>query len=71
MKALAYAKVNLALVVFPPMADGYHPIRGISQSVSLADDIEIVPSHDDTVTVSNDEAPADETNLAWKGYYYS
>ncbi len=68
MKALAYAKVNLALVVFPPMADGYHPIRGISQSVSLADDIEIVPSHDDTVTVSNDEAPADETNLAWKAF---
>ena len=68
MRAQAYAKVNLALVVFPPMADGYHPIRGLSQSVSLADDIAIVPASDDAVVVSNDEAPDDETNLAWRAF---
>ncbi len=66
MKALAYAKVNLALVVYPRAADGFHPLRGLFQSVSLADTIELVPSATDDVTVSNDEAPSDETNLAWR-----
>lgn len=68
MKARAYAKVNLALAVFPPMADGYHPIRGIFQSVSLSDRIEIRPSAIDAVLVSNGEAPADETNLGWQAF---
>lgn len=68
MKARAYAKVNLALAVFPPMADGYHPIRGIFQSVSLADTVEIRPSASDAVAVSNDEAPDDESNLGWQAF---
>lgn len=66
MRANGYAKVNLALAVFPASADGYHPLRGIFQSVSLSDTIEIVPSHEDGIEVSNDEAPADESNLAWQ-----
>lgn len=68
MRANGYAKVNLALAVYPPSADGYHPLRGIFQSVSLADTIEISPSHEDGIVVSNDEAPADESNLAWKAF---
>jgi 4-diphosphocytidyl-2-C-methyl-D-erythritol kinase len=68
MRAEAYAKVNLALVVFPPMADGYHPIRGIFQSVSLADDVEILPSACDAVIVSNREAPGDDSNLGWRAF---
>lgn len=68
MKAEAFAKVNIALAVFPPMADGYHPIRGIFQSVSLSDTVELRPSATDTVVVSNDEAPADETNLGWMAF---
>lgn len=66
MKAQGYAKVNLALAVYSPSADGYHPLRGIFQSVSLADTVEIVPAPEDGIAVSNDEAPADETNLAWR-----
>lgn len=66
MKAHAYAKINLALAVYHASADGYHPIRGIFQSVSLADTVAIDPSGDDAVHVSNDEAPADESNLAWQ-----
>jgi len=66
MKALAYAKVNLALVVRPRAADGFHPLRGLFQSISLADTIELVPSTTDEITVSNDEAPSDESNLAWR-----
>jgi 4-diphosphocytidyl-2-C-methyl-D-erythritol kinase len=66
MRAEAYAKINLALNVFPRSADGFHPVRGIFQSVSLADVVELRPATEDAIEVSNDEAPADETNLAWR-----
>ncbi len=66
MRALAHAKVNLALAVYPPTADGYHPLRGIFQSVSLSDTITITSASSDVIEVSNDEAPADDSNLAWR-----
>lgn len=65
MQAQAFAKVNLALVVYPPTADGFHPLSGIFQSVSLADTVTIADARTDSVTVSSDEAPADATNLAF------
>jgi len=66
IRANAYAKVNLALAVYPPTADGYHPLSGIFQSVSLADTVTIDGASEDTVTVSNQEAPSDTTNLAFE-----
>ena len=66
MRALAFAKVNLALTVYGSSADGYHPLRGIYQSVSLTDTVTVEPARHDEITVSNREAPADETNLAWR-----
>jgi len=66
MKAVAYAKVNLALAVYPRSADGYHPLRGIFQSVSLSDDVVVTPASEDSVTVRGGEAPKDESNLAWQ-----
>lgn len=66
MRAQAFAKVNLTLAVFPRSADGYHPLRGIFQSVSLADDIDIEPASEDSITVVGGDAPEDETNLAWR-----
>lgn len=66
MRAHAYAKVNLALTVLPPSVDGFHPLRGVFQSVSLHDTVTIEPAGEDAITVSNDEAPADESNLAWR-----
>ncbi|MFV1970302.1 MAG: 4-(cytidine 5'-diphospho)-2-C-methyl-D-erythritol kinase [Acidimicrobiia bacterium] len=66
MRAKAYAKVNLALAVYPRSADGYHPLAGIFQSVSLADMVVVRPASDDSVTVRGGEAPADQTNLAWR-----
>ncbi|MEN8239464.1 MAG: hypothetical protein ABFR53_09710 [Actinomycetota bacterium] len=66
MRARAFAKVNLALAVYPPSADGYHPLAGIFQSVSLFDTVAVGGASQDQVTVSNDEAPADESNLAFK-----
>ena len=66
MIGAAYAKVNLALAVNSPSADGYHPLRGLFQSVSLADTIEIVDAERDEIVVSNDEVPSDDSNIAWK-----
>jgi 4-diphosphocytidyl-2-C-methyl-D-erythritol kinase len=66
MRALAFAKVNLALTVNAPSADGYHPLRGIYQSISLTDTITVEPAREDAITVSNREAPEDDTNLAWR-----
>ena len=66
MRAKAFAKVNLTLAVFPRSADGFHPLRGIFQSVSLADDVDIEPATQDSVTVVGGDAPQDESNLAWK-----
>jgi 4-diphosphocytidyl-2-C-methyl-D-erythritol kinase len=66
MKAEAYAKVNLALAVYPRSADGYHPLSGVFQSVSLADEVVVQPASEDSVTVRGGEAPEDETNLAWR-----
>lgn len=66
MRAETYAKVNLALAVYPPMADGYHPIRGIFQTIRIADVVEVSPASEDAISVSNDEAPSDDTNLAWQ-----
>jgi 4-diphosphocytidyl-2-C-methyl-D-erythritol kinase len=62
----AYAKVNLALAVYRGSADGYHPLRGIFQSVSLFDTVTISPASDDAITVSNAESPSDESNTAWR-----
>ena len=68
MRGTAYAKVNLALAVYPAAADGFHPLRGIFQSVSLSDTVSIEPASTDAIEVSNDEAPSDETNLAWRAF---
>jgi 4-diphosphocytidyl-2-C-methyl-D-erythritol kinase len=65
VRAHAFAKVNLTLAVYPRSADGYHPIRGIFQSVSLADEVMLEPASEDSITVDGGEAPEDETNLAW------
>ncbi|MCL1586809.1 MAG: 4-(cytidine 5'-diphospho)-2-C-methyl-D-erythritol kinase [Actinomycetia bacterium] len=66
MHAEAFAKVNLSLVVYAPSADGYHPLSGVFQSVSWFDTVSITDARIDEVTVSNDEAPSDESNLAFK-----
>ena len=66
MKAKAFAKVNLTLEVFPRSADGYHPLRGVFQSVSLFDEVSIESASDDTISIDGGDAPDDETNLAWK-----
>ncbi|GMQ85391.1 MAG: 4-(cytidine 5'-diphospho)-2-C-methyl-D-erythritol kinase [Acidimicrobiia bacterium] len=64
-EARANAKINLALKVRAPRNDGYHPLRGLSQSIDWFDEISVADAEADAVVVSNDMAPADEDNLAW------
>jgi 4-diphosphocytidyl-2-C-methyl-D-erythritol kinase len=66
VKAVANAKVNLALRVQPPRSDGYHPIRGVFQSIDWSDEIGLGDAERDEVVVTGGHAPDDETNLAWR-----
>ena len=63
------AKINLALRVGPPRADGYHPLATVYQAVSLYDEVHAAWAEPEefSVTVSGDGAdlvPTDERNLA-------
>jgi 4-diphosphocytidyl-2C-methyl-D-erythritol kinase len=61
-----FAKVNLGLGVSPPGEDGYHPIRGLFQTVSLSDDIELALDERDAVVATGLATPTDRSNLAWR-----
>ena len=50
-----YAKLNLALNVLSCEQDGYHQLDMVNQSISLFDDIRIVPRPDDRVSVHCDK----------------
>jgi 4-diphosphocytidyl-2-C-methyl-D-erythritol kinase len=63
------AKINLALHVGAPRADGYHPLATVYQAVSLYDEVEASWAGPDEfeVTVTGEEAdlvPRDDSNLA-------
>lgn len=50
------------------MADGFHPIRGLFQSISIADLVTVAANDTDQMSSSNDEAPSDFSNLAWQAF---
>jgi 4-diphosphocytidyl-2-C-methyl-D-erythritol kinase len=63
------AKINLALKVGAPRADGYHPLATVYQAVSLYDQVQAEWADPDEfeVVVSGegaDQVPLDESNLA-------
>jgi 4-diphosphocytidyl-2-C-methyl-D-erythritol kinase len=63
----AYAKINLGLVVLGRREDGYHELRTIYQSVSLADDlaVSILPGAGQVrLEASGFAVPGGEQNLA-------
>jgi 4-diphosphocytidyl-2-C-methyl-D-erythritol kinase len=63
----AYAKVNLGLSVIGKRGDGYHELRTIYQSISLADDLAVSISPGSSVVdleVSGLSVPAGRANLA-------
>lgn len=66
MRARAYAKINLGLRIRSRDANGYHPLRGVFQSIDWRDDITVEDADEDRIEVPGGGAPQDETNLAWR-----
>ena len=66
MEMLAYAKLNLSLDVLSKREDGYHNLRMVMQTISLADTISITDDAKEGIRVSTNLRflPNDERNLA-------
>jgi 4-diphosphocytidyl-2-C-methyl-D-erythritol kinase len=63
------AKINLALKVGAPRADGYHPLATVYQAVSVYDEVHVAwadPDEFDVVVSGEgaDQVPLDDSNLA-------
>lgn len=65
MRVRANAKINLSLDITGKRADGYHTLRSVMQSVTLCDELEILPAEKTSVTCDRDELSGDG-NLASK-----
>lgn len=65
MKARAFAKVNLSLEV-GVREGGLHSLRGVYQSISWHDDVEVSFAPEDRFEVPDGGAPLDTGNLAWR-----
>jgi 4-diphosphocytidyl-2-C-methyl-D-erythritol kinase len=66
LRVRSFAKVNLALSVLRRRADGYHEIRTVYQSISLADDLEFHPCTELRLDCDDLPGVAPENNLVWK-----
>jgi len=66
--AQAYAKINLSLDIVSKMADGYHDLRTVMQTVSLNDEItiECTPGEGISLNAGLPYLPDDERNIASK-----
>lgn len=69
VKEKAYAKINLYLDVISRREDGFHDIKSVMHSVSLADEITVIATPSSTTQIKmfikgNKFLPADEKNLA-------
>lgn len=65
MRIKSLAKVNLGLEVLGPRPDGYHDLRTLFQSVSLADELFFFPDDGGRIVVRGDDPGIawDESNL--------
>jgi 4-diphosphocytidyl-2-C-methyl-D-erythritol kinase len=62
----APAKVNLALRIGRPRADGYHPLESLVQTVDWADELRFRDADEDHLIIEGAELPTDGDNLVWK-----
>lgn len=68
----AYAKINLGLDVLRKRVDGYHEVRMIMQSISLADTLVLRKSSEAGIHlrnhdgIENPDVPMDSTNLVYR-----
>ena len=67
-QGLAYAKLNISLDIVSKMADGYHNMLMIMQSVGLSDEITVVCEPGEGISVDTElpYLPGDERNIAVK-----
>ena len=63
MKYYAYAKINIMLYVEGKLESGYHNLKMVNAKVSLADELEITLSDNNTVEYSVEELNQLENNL--------
>lgn len=67
----AYAKVNYSLDVLGVRGDGYHEIRTVLQSISLADEVEIEEATSGfSLAVEPSEACPVEENTVYKAWWF-
>lgn len=68
MKVNAYAKINLTLDVTGKRPDGYHTLDTIMQTVSLWDELELIPKEEPGIrlTSSHKYLPENEKNTAYR-----
>lgn len=63
----AYAKVNLFLEITKKRTDGYHEIRTVFQTISLADELMLEKTEEGiTISCPDSDVPCDENNLIYK-----
>ena len=67
IRARAYAKLNFGLKIVGRRSDGFHELRTIFQTISLADTLEVTVSRGQGLTLQvHGEAPTGEENLAYR-----
>ncbi len=68
VRVISPAKLNLYLEVLDKRPDGYHTISTLFERISLADEITIKESQDNSITIESDskEMPLDSRNLVYK-----
>lgn len=67
IRVKAFAKLNYGLRVGPRRADGFHPIHGRFQSISVSDELTVEFGESDSITSkSGGPVPAGSDNLAWR-----
>jgi len=66
--SLAYAKINISLDIVSKMADGYHNMRMVMQTIDLCDEITVECAPGDGISVATGLLflPGDERNIAVK-----
>lgn len=62
MRIKSFAKINLGLEIVGRRADGYHDIRTLFQTVSLADELDFEPAPDGVLALAGDDP-----SIAWDG----
>lgn len=69
MKVFAPAKINLFLDIAGLRPDGYHEIETVFQTVSLSDEMRVVPAGEISLKVlenGGNGCPSDSGNIVWK-----